>query len=222
MQNLGLAFSLLPLARRMQGDRERIAAFLTRHLQLFNTHPYLSGPIIGSVARMEEQNLEGGDDGRSISNYKNALTGPYAALGDAFFWGALKPCAATYAVLVALVHVIVAPFACLVLFNPAHLWVRIKGFTEGYTHGREGIEFVRRLDLQRLAARVRWLSLAGLGACAAVSCRNVSFSSGQPFILLTKGVYLALLLLCYWGIRNGISQVTMLYSMFLIGCVISL
>ena len=58
MQNLGFAFSVLPLAKNLKANKEQVTALLARHLQLFNTHPYLAAPIIGSVVHMEKNNVE--------------------------------------------------------------------------------------------------------------------------------------------------------------------
>jgi mannose PTS system EIID component len=220
MQNLGFVFSLLPLARLLAGDKESLVAFLTRHLQLFNTHPYLSAPIVGSVAHMEEQ--EADKAGAAAANLKNALMGPYAAIGDSFFWGAMKPLAAVFSVLLALQQYLPAPLALLLLYNPVHLWVRVRGFVEGYQHGKEGIYFIRYLELPRLTGWVRWFSLAGLGAIAAM----ISHSNHAPLLgrwveLLTPVAFLSLIILCYWGMRNGISQVKIIYGMFVISCVLS-
>lgn len=217
MQNLGFAFSLLPLARRLAGDEVRLAALLTRHLQLFNTHPYLSAPIIGSVARMEEDNT-----GAAAVNLKNALMGPYAALGDSFFWGALKPLAAVFGVLLALQEYLLAPLALLLLYNPGHFWVRVRGFVEGYRRGKEGIDFIRYLELPWLTGRIRWLSLLGLGAIAALISHSVHTPSlGRPAEFLAPVAILSLIILCYWGIRNGISQVKIIYGMFIISFMLS-
>jgi mannose PTS system EIID component len=222
MQNLGFAFSMLPLARQLRGDRERVSALLTRHLQLFNTHPYLSGPIIGSVARMEETNAEKGGEAAEIVSFKNALMAPYAALGDSFFWGALKPFASLLGVLFALQKSLLAPLVFLILYNPAHLWVRIGGFVAGCRRGKNGIDFISRLNLPQLTKRIRWISLSGLGCmAAALSCSVHTPSLGLPLLVLTKAVFLTLMLLCYWGIKNGISQVKMLYWMFIISCAVS-
>ena len=85
MQNLGFAFAMLPLIRHRKGDQIRVAAFLSSHLQMFNTHPYPASPVIGAVVRIEEE-------GRTPEavDLKKALMGPYAAIGDSFFWGALR------------------------------------------------------------------------------------------------------------------------------------
>ena len=223
MQNLGFAFSLLPLARLPGRDRQRLVALLTRHLQLFNTHPYLSAPIIGSVVRMEMDNMEADKAGAATVNLKNALMGPYAALGDPFFWGAMKPLASVFSALLALQGYLLAPLALLLLYNPVHLWVRVRGFVEGYRRGKEGIDFIRCLELPQLTGRIRWISLSGLGAIAALISYFIHTPSlGSPVEFLTPVVFLSLIILCYWGIRNGISQVKIIYGMFIISCLLSL
>jgi PTS system mannose-specific IID component len=222
MQNLGFAFSMLPLTRLFGKNNKLMATFLMRHLQLFNTHPYLSGPIIGSAAGMEKSGIDA-DAAAATVHLKNTLMSPYAALGDSFFWGALRPFAAVFSVLLALQQSLFAPAAFLLLFNPAHLWIRIKGFAEGYHRGRSGVDFIRLLDLPLLTGRIRWISLAGLGGAAVAIFRSIPISSaGITLDFFTKVVFLSLVLLCYWGIKKGISQVKMLYWMFAISCGICL
>lgn len=222
MQNLGFAFSLLPLAKQLQGDKERLVAFLNRHLQLFNTHPYLSASVIGSVVYTEKDGLKTEINGTAAVNLKNALAGPYAALGDSFFWGAMKPLAAVFSVLLAWQSSLCAPAALLLLYDPVHLWVRIKGFTEGCRGKNEGIEFIRRLDLLLVTGRIRWFSLAGLIAVALYVCPSFCLTAvGTTRLIIAQSIFLLLIILCYWGIKNGVSQVKMLYLMFIIGYALS-
>lgn len=47
MQNLGWAFSLIPAIKKLYTTKEDRAAALTRHMEFFNTHPYVASPIIG-------------------------------------------------------------------------------------------------------------------------------------------------------------------------------
>ncbi len=223
MQNLGFAFSLLPLANLWGGKREGLIFFLRRHLQLFNTHPYMSAPILGAVARAEEANIESVQNSAEAEHLKNALMAPYAALGDSFFWGALKPFASVFSVLLALKAFLLAPFAFLILYNPSHLWIRIRGFIEGYNRGKESVGFIKLLDLPRLTAKIRWASLAGLACMAALISHYIETSAlGLPVLFLTKVILLSLVLLCYWGIRKGISQMMMLYTMFIMSFLWSL
>ncbi len=226
MQNLGFAFSMLPLAGRLADNRERLASMLTRHMQVFNTHPYLSGLIIGSVFHIEERSINAGNDKAGeaeAANLKNILMGPYAALGDSFFWGALKPFASVLSVLVALQHSLLAIPAFLFLYNPSHLWIRCRGFMEGYRRGKNSIDFIKLLDMPRLTRKIRWISLVGLGSMAAVAVHfptRVSF--GLSLYIIANVVFLCLMLLCFWGIKKGISQAKMLYWIFMIGCAVSL
>ncbi|MCE5264862.1 MAG: PTS system mannose/fructose/sorbose family transporter subunit IID [Deltaproteobacteria bacterium] len=217
MQNLGFAFAMLPLVRREDGDRTRIAASLERHLQMINTHPYMAAPIIGAVVRIEEE-------GRiaEAADLKAALMGPYAAIGDSFFWGALRTFSAVAAVIVALSGSIGAPFAFLLLYNPAHLWVRGKGFLEGYRKGKEGIHFIRGLNLPRAAASVRFLSLVLIGILAAIAVDTVSRpGSLLPVVPMpvAASILLALIIL---GIRRGVSTVQALYGTALLSMVMSI
>jgi len=224
MQNIGFTFSILPLAKLMGSKRDRIVALLNRHLQLFNTHPYLSGPIIGSVLHMEEMRAvsDTDDGGTAVVNLKNALMGPYAAMGDSFFWGAMKPLAAIFSVVIALQQMLIAPLAFLFLYNPLHIWIRCKGFWEGYRRGKGGVDFVRILDMPQLTRKMRWASLVGLGCLAALAVRLTFPYPLVPHIdIIVKNLYLFLILLCFWGIKRGISQVKMFYCMFIIGWLIS-
>ena len=223
MQNLGFLFSLLPLTSLWEGKSERFKLFLVRHLQSFNTHPYMSGPILGAVARVEEASAEAVKNGTEAEHLKTALMGPYAALGDSFFWGALRPFAAVVSILLALKEFLLAPFAFLILYNPAHLWIRIRGFIEGYHHGKDSVDFIRLLDLPRLTARIRWISLGGLARMAAVISGYLETSAlGLPLLFFTRVILVAHVLLCYWGIKKRISQVLMLYTMFIMSFLWSL
>jgi mannose PTS system EIID component len=216
MQNLGFAFAMLPMIRQQDGDRMRIAASLASHLQMFNTHPYLAAPVIGAVVRIEEE-------GRTPEavDLKTTLMGPYAAIGDSFFWGALRSFSAVGAVIIAFTGILAAPLAFLLLYSPFHLWVRGKGFLEGYRRGKNGIDFIRGLDLPGAAGRIRLLSLIPIGVLAAVAVEMAL----QPWNFLpeipARAAALCLLILFSLGIHKGISPVKILYGMTLLCMVIS-
>jgi mannose PTS system EIID component len=218
MQNLGFVFAMLPLIRWRGGEQTRIAASLTRHLQMFNTHPYLVCSVIGSVVRIEEE----ASTPDAAEDLKKALMGPYAAIGDSFFWGALRTFSAVGAVIMALTGTLLAPLAFLLLYTPAHLWVRVKGFLEGYRRGRNGIEFIRALDLPREAVRVRFLSLLLIGVLAAIAVDTTCCSWTFPHAIPGRAAGFVLLLLCFAGVRRGISSVKILYGMTLLCMVLSI
>ena len=47
MQNLGWAYSLIPAIKKLYTKKEDQAAALERHMEFFNTHPYVAAPILG-------------------------------------------------------------------------------------------------------------------------------------------------------------------------------
>jgi mannose PTS system EIID component len=220
MQNLGFAYALIPLVRQMKLSPVDATAILIRHLQMFNTHPYLSAPVLGSIVRMEEENI-GGTDEASVITVKQSLMGPYAAIGDTFFWGSLKPLAAIVAAALALSGYIIAPLAFLMIHSPAHIWVRLKGFVEGYRRGKQGIEFIRLIELPRVSTKIRWVSLIILGFCALwLSYAGLMNSDAVPGIVFRASAII-IILCCYFLIKNGISQGYILYGAALIFLLIS-
>lgn len=218
MQNLGFAFAMLPLIRHREGDQVRVAAFLSSHLQMFNTHPYLASPVIGSVTGIEED----GGVPETVEDLKKVLMGPYAAIGDSFFWGALRSFSAVGAVIVAFTGSLTAPLAFLLLYTPAQLWVRGMGFLEGYHRRRNGIDFIRGLDLPGAAGKIRLLLPILIGVLAAVAvemtCRLPQHVLPEIPLRAAAAVFL---ILTFLGVRKGISQVKILYGMAIICMVIS-
>lgn len=56
MQALGYCFAMVPIIKRLYTGDERKQA-LKRHLEFFNTQPFVTAPILGVTAAMEEQKL---------------------------------------------------------------------------------------------------------------------------------------------------------------------
>lgn len=140
-QGLGVAAALSP-ARRAAGkpDGDR----LRRHLETFNTNPAMAGPLLGAVARLEERDGAGG--GRA-GKVKAALEAPFAALGDTCLYTALRPSLALWGGFLAVAAGGIGPALFLVLYNGAHLGLRVGGVFWGY----------RRADRVQDLLRARWL-----------------------------------------------------------------
>lgn len=211
MQNLGFTIAITPLIREWRLQQHDSEKMLTRHLQLFNTHPYLSASVIGSVVRLEEEQKDKDDDSMVLS-IKQSLMGSYAAIGDIFFWGALRPFAAIAAVILSYMGLMMAPVAFLLIYTPAHLWIRLNGFIEGYRGGKNGFEFIRSLDLPSVAVKIRWLALVALTS-------YIIWLSGfgyWPFQVASEIVMklaaISSVLICLLLIRNGISQIYIIYG----------
>ncbi len=92
MQNGGWAFSLIPAIKKLYKTKEERAAALTRHLEFFNTHPYVASPIIGVTLALEEDRANGAPvDDVTIQGVKVGMMGPLAGIGDPVFWFTVRP-----------------------------------------------------------------------------------------------------------------------------------
>ncbi|MBN1830036.1 MAG: PTS system mannose/fructose/sorbose family transporter subunit IID [Deltaproteobacteria bacterium] len=166
MQKLGFLFCLVPLARQIKNPSDR-SSLLKRHNSFFNSHPYLSGGIIASAARNEALLNRGGIE--EALRLKSALMGPYAAIGDPFFWGALRPLAAYVAIAAAWCASgsgIAGIFATFLLYTVVHCMVRLGAFIEGYRKGKGALEFLGRLKLPRWTKRLKAASIFPLAVIA--------------------------------------------------------
>jgi len=208
MQGLGFAYAVSPLARA-EGEhgRTEASALLARHLQRFNTHPYLAAPLMGSVVRLETENSPS-----EAADLKSALMGPYAAIGDSFFWSSLRPLSGVAAVCLAFKGLLLAPLLFLALYSPSHLWVRVRGFMTGWQQGKNGIEFIRRLDLPEKSRWTRWCSTVLLGIAAFLAATTEpSQTLFQPSVLGHVGGLLVVLA-SFLAVRKGLSALTILYG----------
>jgi len=214
MQNVGYAFAMMPLVRRMASDKKEVAEMMRRHLQMFNTHPYFSGPIIGSAVRIEEATPANPGAGKEADALKYALMAPYAGIGDSFFWGSLKPLSSVVAVALALGGCLAAPLIFLLFYNPLHVWIRGKGFLEGYRKGREGIEMIRKTDLPRIGGWLRWMSVAILALLTILATADAYAFPGM-YGPLPKIAALAAVIVIYLAIKKRISANLVLYAIFI-------
>jgi PTS system mannose-specific IID component len=209
MQNVGFAYSLIPLVRSGEGRKEN-SGILARHMRPFSSHPYLAGAIIASVVRLEEES----DDSRGCPDAvrrKEALMAPYAAVGDPFFWGGLRPFSSVAGVILALEGLVIAPLFFLLVYNSIHMWIRLQGFIEGYQDGKGGIGFLGRIALPYKTKRLKWFTTFFLALLGAVFM-NSSFQVENLVWGFTLGGTLALVLLCSWLVGRGISSLAVLYG----------
>lgn len=103
MQNIGWAYAMIPALKKMYSSKEERASALKRHLEFFNTHPYLAAPVFGVTLTLEEQRASGeAIDNAAIQGVKIGMMGPLAGVGDPIFWGTLRPVLGAFAASLAL------------------------------------------------------------------------------------------------------------------------
>ena len=167
MQNLGFAYAIEPALDALYAEPARREEALARHLGFFNCHPYMAAAIVGGAIHHEERVAAGEEPGAAPLSYKATLQGPLAAVGDGFFWTALRPFFGAMAALGALVSGWQAVVAAVVLYNLVQLSLRAALFRAGYRQGDAVVGLIARLSLPRVADRLRAAGVALCGAAAA-------------------------------------------------------
>lgn len=90
MQNGGWAFSIIPAIKKLYKTDEERAEALKRHLEFFNTHPYVASPVIGVTLALEEERANGAEvDDAAIQGVKVGMMGPLAGVGVIRYSGLL-------------------------------------------------------------------------------------------------------------------------------------
>lgn len=164
MQALGYCFGMVPIIKRLYEGEERKEA-IKRHLEFYNTQPFVTAPIIGITAALEEQKANGKDIPASVINgIKVGMMGPLAGVGDPIFWGTLRPITAALGASLALTGSIGGPILFFVLFNAVRLAVRWYGIKYGYTKGTDVVQDVAGNKLQKLTEGASILGLFVMGA----------------------------------------------------------
>lgn len=173
MQNLGFAFALQPWLRSIERKGGPPAADSTRrHLEFFNTQPYMACFVLGVTGRLEEELAASPPEARlmvaqRISRLKAAFGSALAGVGDSLFWGTLRPaCAALGICLWLLFYTLGAeePFAWaalgyLLAYNVPALALRWRGLSLGYGLGEALAGELKRFNWQERMRKVRWAGL---------------------------------------------------------------
>ena len=163
---LGFAFSIVPLLRRCNLSAEELETALRRHLEPFNSHPYLVGIALGAVARMEEER----ETAVMIRRFKEAIRGALGSLGDSLIWGAWRPTTLLLALVLAwaMPSSWVPVIIFLIIYNSAHMILRWWGLRLGLEKGSKVGNSLENVNLSHLAERVRFGGTLLLGILSGV------------------------------------------------------
>ena len=163
MQSIGFAYAIEPVLRKLYPDPAEYESRIRLHLEYFNTQPFLASYILGAVVRMEEDRAIGRNAGGDVPGLKAALMSPLGALGDSFFWGALKPLAAVVAVALLMTGYWWAPLVFLVFYNTWHVGLRAGMLFWGYQSGGDAVALMTRYSLMKTTKRFKLITLTVLG-----------------------------------------------------------
>ncbi|MCI2170816.1 PTS system mannose/fructose/sorbose family transporter subunit IID [Schleiferilactobacillus perolens] len=190
MQNGGWAFSLVPVLKRLYTTKEDRAAALKRHLEFFNTHPYLASPILGVTMALEEERANGAPiDDVAIQGVKVGMMGPLAGIGDPVFWFTVKPIIGALAASMAIAGNIMGPIIYFLAWNAirmAFMW-----YTQefGYKAGSKITDDLSGGLLQEITKGATILGMFILGALVN-RWVSVKFTPIVATVPQSKGAYI--------------------------------
>jgi mannose PTS system EIID component len=191
MQNMGFAAAMEPALQELYPDPAVRARATQRHLEFFNCHPYMAAAILGGAVRLEEDVARGLADPRSVSAFKSALGPPFAALGDGFFWLALRPAAALTAAIAEPYLGLWCVAVFLLLYNGVHILARTWLFFSGYRRGVGIVEAVSRAHFPEATALLKGCAAVLAGAIAARSVLIAGMPHRPWHAVLIGGLILA-------------------------------
>ena len=118
MQNGGWCYSIIPAIKKLYPNKEDQVAALKRHMEFYNTHPYVSSPVMGVTLALEEEKANGEPvDDTAIQGVKVGMMGPLAGVGDPVFWYTVRPILGALGASIALSGNILGPIIFFVAWN---------------------------------------------------------------------------------------------------------
>lgn len=190
MQNGGWAFSIIPAIKKLYPNKEERVAALQRHLEFYNTHPYVSSPVMGVTLALEEERANGLPvDDAAIQGVKVGMMGPLAGVGDPVFWFTARPILGALGASLALTGSIAGPLLFFVVWNImrfAFMW-----YTQEFGY-RVGTKITQDLSGGLLGKITQGASILGMFIIGALVKRwvSISFTSVVSTVKQQEGAYI--------------------------------
>lgn len=238
MQALGFCYCMVPAIKRLypENNDERRQA-IKRHLEFFNTHPYVAAPVLGVTLAMEEQRANGAPiDDAAINGLKVGLMGPLAGVGDPIFWGTVRPVFAALGAGIAMSGSLLGPLLFFILFNAVRLLTLYYGVSYGYSKGVDIVKDMGGGFLQKLTEGASILGLFVMGALVnkwthvdiPLVVSTITDQTGAVHVttvqtildqLMPGVVPLLLTFGCMWLLRKKVNALWIIMGFFVLGIV---
>lgn len=191
MQAPGFLSAMIPAIERFYPDNkeERIKA-AKRHMEFFNTEPWMTGPsIIGLTLSLEEERANGIDiSDEDINGVKTSLMGPSAGVGDTLRQATLIPIIGSIAISMGLAGSFLGPvfymLATLFINYGISYWL----FKFSYQKGKMGVASLfasGKLErVMTMATTVGAICLGGMAATTVKLKSHAVFTLGENQLVL--------------------------------------
>lgn len=190
MQNGGWAYSLIPALKKLYPNKDDASAALKRHLEFFNTHPYIAAPILGVTLALEEERANGAQiDDAAIQGVKVGMMGPLAGIGDPVFWFTVRPILGAIAASLATGGSVIAPLFFFFVWNivrVAFLW-----YTQEFGY-QKGSEITKDLSGGILQTITKGASILGMFVMGILVQRwtNINFPMVISKVKMADGAFI--------------------------------
>jgi len=175
LQAPGFVAAMIPAIERLYPDDEEARkAALKRHMEFFNTEPWLTGPgVVGITLSMEEERANGLPiEDEDINGVKTGLMGPMAGIGDTLRQGTLIPIIGSIAITLGLAGNFIAPIFYMVLTLALNHGVSYVFFKKAYQKGKEGIsEIFQSGQLEKFMTFATLVGATTIGGLAATTVK---------------------------------------------------
>ena len=235
MQAIGFCVSMIPTIKRLYSNKEDQAGALKRHLEFFNTQPWIGSAIMGVTAAMEQERANGADiDDAAISGVKVGLMGPLAGVGDPIFWGTLRPVLAALGAGLAISGSLLGPLLFFIGINIFRALTRWYGFKYGYQKGTEIVSDMSGGRLQKVTQGASILGLFVMGSLVSkwtsinipLELSRYKNAVGEEVVTTVQSVLdqllpglaaLLLTFLCMWLLRKKVNAMYIIFALFGVG-----
>lgn len=190
MQNGGVAYTLIPAIKKLYSSKADRAAALKRHLEFFNTHPFMANPIFGVTLALEEERANGANvDDAAISGVKIGMMGPLAGAGDPLFWFTLRPIMLSLGASLAVSGNVAGLFVFFILWNI--MAAAVKWYTQEFGY-RAGTAITDDLSGGLLQKVTRGASMMGMFVIGSLIQRwvSITFTPVVSTVKQQKGAYI--------------------------------
>lgn len=228
--NQGYTYAMLPILKKVYSGKD-LSRAMVRHMEFYNTTPYVITFPLGVSAAQEELNAEEPDvfDDTSISTIKTALMGPIAGIGDSFYWGTLRILATGVGASLAAQGNILGPILFLLIFNVPQFLIRYIFTFLGFNLGTDFLKKIEEsgaMELLTYAASIVGLMVAGSMTSEMVTAKlNIPIGVGETATdiqTILDGIIPGIVPLCifgivYWLLREGVKPLPLTFILMGVG-----
>ncbi len=208
-QNVGFAFCIEPVGRKLYGKSKKYREFLLRHLEHYNGNPFMVSLVLGAVINMEERLCHGSDITEDdIYRFKKVVGPATGSSGDRLFWSTLRPFGLLIGLGIAVKYGFWGGISFIAAFNIPLMIFKWHWLMAGYRLGPKVVQQIRNTHIERaeqimgnmgsmlvsflsililavvvMNPRTSWLIAAGIGGIATSGVALLKYSIPLHIVL---------------------------------------